>query len=134
MKANDRRRSQRALSKFYESRMKSEKSAYNQALESIQDLYSSYSIADILTSLFVSSVWLPNIASLVTHQFYIALFASVNPALFSKDDRINSYTEFSHFLQRLYDLAPRFRNMSMKMRHFHKTFSVSPHRFSGGVY
>lgn len=101
----------RVLKKFYQTRIKQEKETYNLALEVIPKLYSLYSISDITTSLFVSSLWLPNIASPVKHLFFVTILASMDPCAFSSDDHINGFAEFKDFLERLYKLAPNFSHL-----------------------
>lgn len=83
-------------------------SDFENGAKSIADILSKYSIQDIATALFVSSLWLPNIASGIKHQFLLSIFASMDPKTLSKDNKIVSYADFESFLKQIYPLLPTF--------------------------
>jgi hypothetical protein len=85
-----------------------ESAAFDSAARVIAELFRKYSLLDLATSLFVSTMWLPNIASPVKHQFFILLLASLRPRDFAVSNRITSYANFKEFLEELYRLAPSF--------------------------
>ena len=76
--------------------------------ETISNLFLKYSVQDVATSLFVSNVWLPNIASPIKHLFLTAIFASLKPRKFSKSNLIASYEDFKSFVDELFALSPSF--------------------------
>lgn len=81
---------------------------FQQTVEKITSLFSQYTIEDITTSLFVSSMWLPNVASPVQHQLLVAILASMKPENFTGNVGINTYKDFHGLLERLFPLIPNF--------------------------
>lgn len=79
--------------------------------EQPHSLFGQYSILDVATSLFVSSLWLPNIASPTKHTYLTAIFASADPKLFSRENRIKSYEDFRQLCENLYGAVPDFSGM-----------------------
>lgn len=82
--------------------------SFEKSLYKIGEIYKKHSFEDVATSLFISSLWLPNIASPVSHQFLIAILASFKQSEFSKELNINNYQDFSSFLSEIYALLPPF--------------------------
>lgn len=82
--------------------------SFRATVTSISELFYEYSINDIATSIFVSNLWLPNIASPVKHQFFTAIFATLKPEDFSKKDKIVSFKNFKTLIIKLYEFAPYF--------------------------
>ncbi|MBI4765499.1 MAG: hypothetical protein HY787_12995 [Deltaproteobacteria bacterium] len=60
---------------IHEERMKDLEIFFKAAVLSIYDIFRLYSVQDIVTSLFVSNLWLPNIASGIKHQFLLSIFS-----------------------------------------------------------
>jgi len=85
-----------------------EKTPFQIILEKISIIFSDNTIEDIASSLFVSCIWLPNIASPVQHQLLVAVFASMKPEDFTGRTRIDTYDDFYKFLEKLYALIPTF--------------------------
>ncbi len=96
------------LARMHEDRLKELEISFETAVQSISDIFRKYSIQDIATSLFVSNMWLPNIASGIKHQLLLSIFASMGQEEFSKDNRIVSYSDFEGFLKQIYPLLPTF--------------------------
>jgi len=96
------------MAEMYKERLKELEISFETAVRSISDIFCKYSVQDIATSLFVSNMWLPNIASGIKHQLLLAIFTSMGPEVFSKDNRINSYSDFEDFLKQIYPLLPTF--------------------------
>jgi hypothetical protein len=94
-----------------EPKMKEPGTGLDSAIEAISKLYRRYSPQDIATSLFVSSVWLPNIASPFKHLLLTGVFASLKPIELSTSDSIKSYNDFSSLLKELYVLLPSFHTI-----------------------
>ncbi len=84
---------------------------FDRAVLNIPKIYCQYTIRDIATALFVSSIWLPNISSMIKHQLLTAIFASIRPEEFSNATTINTYSEFSQFLKKIHALLPTFSMM-----------------------
>lgn len=74
----------------------------------IQKVFQDYSVRDVTTSLFVSSLWLPNSSSLVKHQLLYFSLISMNSELFNAIDKILTYEDFDRFLRKLYSILPDF--------------------------
>jgi len=90
--------------------MRSEKmgTSFKDSIKAISKIFCKYSILDVATSLFISDMWLPNIASSVKHQLLMTIFASLKPEKFSAVDSITSYHHFRSFLEAIYGLLPSF--------------------------
>ena len=90
--------------------MRSEKmeTSFKDSIKAISKIFCKYSILDVATSLFISDMWLPNIASSVKRQLLIIIFASLKPGEFSAVDSITSYHHFRSFLEAIYGLLPSF--------------------------
>lgn len=84
------------------------KTPFDQVVKRISILFSHYAIADIANSLFVSCIWLPNVASPIQHQLLIAILASMKPEEFTGQVKIEAYKDFHEFLEQLFPLIPSF--------------------------
>ena len=104
----DKQSPEQILTRIYESRMKELNKMFGAAVKKIPKILCKYNVGDIATSLFVSSMWLPNISSLIKHQLLAAIFASLKPEEFSNLRAISSYSDFSHFSEEIYFLLPTF--------------------------
>lgn len=96
------------IAELHEVRLKELEISFETAVQSIADIFVKYSVQDIATSLFVSNMWLPNISSGIKHQLLLAIFATMEPEAFSKDNKIISYFDFESFLKQIYPLLPTF--------------------------
>lgn len=81
---------------------------FSESVDSIAALLYKYSIEDVATSLFVSCLWLPNIASPIKHLFATSVFTSIRPENLSQIPTIRSYSDFLEFMKALYELLPEF--------------------------
>jgi len=81
---------------------------FNSAVNTISNIFKKYSFQDVVTSLFVSDLWLPNITNPIKHQFLTAILVSLKPYEFSDSDVINSYDDFKNLLQVIYSHIPSF--------------------------
>lgn len=77
-----------------------------ETIRKIQTKISSYSVSDIAETLFISSLWLPNISSWLKHQIMVAAFISTNPQVFSKSNKITTYDDFKALVEKIYPLVP----------------------------
>ena len=84
------------------------KESFQSNIVSIGAIIRQYSIEDVATSILISNLWLPNIASTVKHQLLTAIFATIKPERFPTKDQINTYNDFKSFLESLYNLLPSF--------------------------
>lgn len=85
----------------------SEKS-FDGNVESIKKLYREYSAEEIAAALFVSNLWLPNIASQVKHVLFAMVLCSMKPEEFMKTSAMKDYGDFRRFWETLYNLSPNF--------------------------
>jgi len=88
--------------------MKSKHKKLAQIVKDIKNLFASYSADDVASSLFVSSLWLPNNGSTIKHLLWTTIFATCEPEKFSKKDKLTSYSAFKEFCSQLYKLTPSF--------------------------
>ena len=77
-------------------------------LESIKRLYRKYSVEELAAALFVSNLWLPNIASHAKHTLFAMALSSLKPEEFQKTSAMKDYGDFRLFLEALYKLSPNF--------------------------
>jgi hypothetical protein len=96
------------IAEIHEERVKELDISFEAAVQSIPEIFRKYSVQDIATTLFVSSMWLPNIASGIKHQLLLSIFASMEPESFSRENRITSYSDFEGLLKQIYPLLPTF--------------------------
>jgi len=82
--------------------------SFNSCVKKISQVFCNYSIEDVATSLFISNIWLPNIASPIKHQLLTAIFVSLKPEQFKKTNVISTYDVFKRFLGEIYPLLPSF--------------------------
>ena len=75
---------------------------------SLVELFKKNSISYVATSLFVASLWLPNISAFLKHPYLAGVFASIKPTEFFKEDRITTYEAFKEFCGRMYGLCPSY--------------------------
>lgn len=85
--------------------------SFNSSAKKISSIFQGYSVKDLVIALFVSDIWLPNIASQVKHQFLYAIFISIEKDKFNKTNRIYSYNDFKIFLGKVYPLLTSFPYM-----------------------
>ncbi len=84
---------------------------WNKVLTDISNLYKNYSLTDIASSLFVSSLWLPNNGSTVKHQLHTAIFATIKPNQFKSEANIKTFKDFKTFCSKLFELTPEFPSL-----------------------
>lgn len=84
------------------------KNSFDSSVKAISKVLRRYSVQDIATSLFVSSMWLPNIASPIKHELLAVIFASLKPDEFSDTNSIISYDDSRDLLKEIYSLLPVF--------------------------
>jgi len=74
----------------------------------IAELFKKYSVQDVASSLFISSLWLPNISAVLQQPFLIGVFATIKPADFAKENKIKTYEDFKNFCKEAHALTPSF--------------------------
>ena len=77
-------------------------------VESIKRLYRKYSVEELAAALFVSYLWLPNIASPAKHTLFAITLSSMKPEELQKTSAMKDYGDFQIFLEALYKLSPSF--------------------------
>jgi len=73
----------------------------------VAKVFQSYDPMDVMISLGVSDLFLPNVASPVKHAFAMRVFASMAEDQFA-NEKITCYAEFVEFMRRLYEVLPPF--------------------------
>jgi len=96
------------LKNLFENKMENMKESFQSGIEAISAIFLKYSVEDVAKSIFVSNMWLPNIASPVKHQFLTAIFATLKPEEFSAEDSIKTYDDLTAFLKKVYNVVPSF--------------------------
>ena len=99
---------QKLFQEFFEAKANELHRAFNLAVQKIPEIYCEYGAHDIAASLFISSIWLPNISSMIKHQLLAAIFASIKPEEFSNSQSIANHLEFKHFLEKTHAVLPTF--------------------------
>ena len=87
----------------------SEKDFIHKTAINISEYLKAYSAEDIAKSLFVTSLWLPNISSTIKHRLLVTVFITINSDDFSQDNKIVTYEDFCEFTANLIKLLPSFR-------------------------
>jgi hypothetical protein len=95
----------------FESREEEIVLSFESSVKAVSELFRNYSVEDVAESIFISSVWLPNISSPIKHQLITAVFASLKPEEYSRTNQIKSYDDFKEFLGKLYKSIPQFPGM-----------------------
>jgi len=102
------KKSKKKRKKMLESKTNEITLSFRSAIEAISAIFRRCSIEDVAKSIFISNTWLPNIASPIKHQFFIAIFATLKPEEFLSSNSINSYEDFRNFIKKVYELSPSF--------------------------
>ena len=89
-------------------RMDSAKKSFFESQKRLKSELKKYRLDNILTSLFISSIWLPNISSQVKHPFIYLTLVSIDWQDFSQAEEPWDYEKFSSFLEKIYSLVPSF--------------------------
>lgn len=79
----------------------------NQFLK-LQEALKRYKPDDILKALFISSIYLPNIAAPIKHNFWSEVFLSIREEDFIGSHSAASYQDFANMIQNIYLLLPHF--------------------------
>jgi len=108
---SDMKKLDKKLRNLMENNMEKMKESFQSSIQAISDIFRKYSAEDVAKSIFVSNMWLPNIASPVKHQFLTAIFATLKPEEFSAADSIKAYGDFIAFLERVYEIVPFFHSL-----------------------
>src|SRR5258707_8363738 len=91
--------------------MAEQREALLDAILELQKQFSLYSVKDIAETLFISSLWLPNVSSWLKHQIMVAAFISTKPQIFSASDTITAYDDFKALIEKIYPLLPSIPSM-----------------------
>lgn len=78
------------------------------AKERIQKIYKKYSFEDICHSLFILSLWLPNVSSVVKPTFLYLCLLEIYDYDWSKANKIKSYKDFQNFYNKIRRFIPDF--------------------------
>jgi hypothetical protein len=81
---------------------------FDKVQRDLEAMFTAYSAEDIILTLGVSDLWLPNIASQVKHFFAFGIFAAIAPDRFNSNSRIENYDAFCNVLKRIHEILPTF--------------------------
>lgn len=84
---------------------------WDETIAQVVEYYKKYSARDVASSLFISSLWLPNNGSVIKHLFLTTVFSTLKQNEFSKQDKILNYKEFKSFCEHLYKITPTFPSL-----------------------
>jgi hypothetical protein len=82
-----------------------------QARDALQAIYAQYNPYDVVLSLEVSDLWLPNISAHVTHHLALGVALSMHPKHFTRAKGIDTYDEFCEFVAQVYRVIPSFPSL-----------------------
>lgn len=77
----------------------------------LEKLFEQYNPHDVSIAINISDLWLPNISSQVKHILAFCIFASIAPQRFTFDKRIESYSVFQEFANKMHGSLPDFTMM-----------------------
>ena len=81
---------------------------WEERIEKIKEIFSSYSIEDNYTALLCSDLYIYNIASPAKHIFLYNILSSLNPHEFTKENKIINYNDFKRYISLIYSFLPKF--------------------------
>ncbi len=96
------------ITEIFESKMKETFLSFQAATKALLELFRKYSVDDVSKSIFVSTVWLPNVSSPIKHQLFTGVFVSLRAEEYSRTNQIKSYDDFGKFLGKTYELVPEY--------------------------
>jgi len=80
-------------------------------IDKISNLYKKYSLKDIVETILISSLWLPNIASHVKHLLASSIIVTLDSDDFSKRHSIRTYSDFSKVHKEIFSTIPSFSQL-----------------------
>ena len=81
---------------------------FDSTCNQLRSVFVQYSAEDVMVSLGVSDLWLPNISSQVKHALAFAVSISMSADSFRSSATIESYAEFGQFIEQVYAILPSF--------------------------
>ncbi|MBP6748221.1 MAG: hypothetical protein KA144_01170 [Xanthomonadaceae bacterium] len=96
---------------LWRARLNAQDASFLAATSKIRRVLSEYHPHDVLESLLVSELWLPNRSSQIKHILLIWLFISIDESEFLIRKRTDSYTTFVELMSTLYAELPQFPMM-----------------------
>jgi len=81
---------------------------WEERIEKIKEIFSSYSIEDNYTALLCSDLYIYNIASPAKHVFLYNILTSLDPHEFTKENKIINYNDFKRYISLIYSFLPKF--------------------------
>lgn len=96
---------------LWRARVDAQDTSFLAATSKIKRVLSEYHPHDVLESLLVSELWLPNRSSQIKHVFLTWLFISIDESAFLTRKRMDSYAAFVEFMSSLHADLPQFPTM-----------------------
>lgn len=84
---------------------------FERTCSELRTLFTHYTPDDVIVSLSVSDLWLPNISSQVKHALALAVSISMAASSFRGSGRIESYSDFKQFIEQVYAILPSFPSL-----------------------
>lgn len=81
---------------------------FKSSCDQLRSLFSNYSAEEVLVSLNISDLWVPNISSQIKHTLAFAVASSMVFEDFTGELRLDSYRSFQGFAKQLYSILPNF--------------------------
>ena len=83
-------------------------SEFESTCDQLRSVFTQYSAEDVMVSLSVSDLWLPNISSQVKHALAYAVAISMPVDSFRSPATIESYADFRQLIEQVYAVLPSF--------------------------
>lgn len=81
---------------------------FERTCNGLRALFARYAADDVIVSLNVSDLWLPNISSQVKHALAFAVSIAMAADSFKGTERIEAYSDFKQFIEQVYAILPSF--------------------------
>lgn len=81
---------------------------FERTCSELRALFTRYTADDVLVSLSVSDLWLPNVSSQVKHALAFAVSVAMTADSFRGSVTIESYSDFKKFIKQVYAILPGF--------------------------
>ena len=81
---------------------------FERACNELRALFARYRANDVIVSLNISDLWVPNISSQVKHALAFIISISMSADTFEGVERVESYSDFKLFIEQVYAVLPSF--------------------------
>lgn len=81
---------------------------FERACTDLRSLFARYTAEDVIVSLNVSDLWIPNISSQIKHTLAFSVSIAMAADSFTGEDKIESYSDFKQFIEQVHAILPSF--------------------------